>query len=70
MANHPRPGMDAGGERSWIYGSNARSFLRPAASVNADFKRLTAQLVLEQARAGTLDIGILEALLLAVGLEP
>ena len=35
-----------------------------------DFDRLTAELVMKQHRDGTLNPGVLEALLLGVGLEP
>jgi len=47
---------------------------RPANPPKAErpdpFAKLTAQLVMVQARAGTLDPGIVAALLAAVGLEP
>jgi hypothetical protein len=68
-----RPGLrDRGGEKH--NESNLGNFVDLAALVNlarttAAWDSLTAQRVMAHARAGTLDPGIVEALLLAVGLE-
>ena len=61
--------MVAGGENVQDNGS-AILYRRPAASVNSDFARETARLVIQRFRDGTLNIEILKALLRAVGLEP
>ena len=80
MRNHPRPLVKGVGGEKQNNGSNTAWLRNLAAPVNdaAAWDRLTARLVLEQARNGTLDIAILEALLLAyrgkafarLGLEP
>ena len=69
MQNHPRPGQgNAGGEKQ--HNGNTLLYRRSAACVNAAaWESLTTQIVMEQARNGTLDPEIVAALLLAVGLE-